>query len=285
MRWSAVLLFAIGCRYPDPGFNLPSDDQPPDDADIDDGDDVLPDDDTGPYMCSEPASIDGMVQLPGKMVAGFSPAEDESFALSWLAGMNLGYTEGNLGESYSPTDIPNVIARAHLSPDNNTVYFFDTNGPSGMRMRRATRTGTPGEWTTPIWSGMSEGFPGRPTLDDQRMFYDQDLIPTEAVRMGGGVWIDVRSYTAEDFGNETASVITSGNLSPDGAFLLYTLGGPNELGIYLRVRVNGSFDVDDGAYGIMLQAGPYRDAVFTERCSHLFVYNTTTSQVERWDVH
>jgi hypothetical protein len=218
------------------------------------------------------------------MVAGFSPAEDESFAMSWLSGMNLGYTEGNLGQSYSPTDIPNVVIRAHLSPDNNTVYFLDAGGTTGMRMRRATRTGTPGEWSTPIWSGISDGFPGRPTLDDQRMFYDRDNVPTEAARMAG-TWMDVRSYTAEDFGNEAVSIITSGNLSPDGKFLLYTLGGPNEFGIYMRVRVNDSFDVDDGAYGIMLATGDYRDAVFTERCTHLFVYAADDQQVERWDVH
>jgi len=282
VKWLALLVVIVGCKYPDPGGSIPADDQPPDDADVDDSDTP---DDTPPAVCLEPVTIDNMVQLPGKMVAGFAPAEDESFAISWLAGMNPGYTEAPLGQSYSPTNITNSVDTATLSPDGNVIYFLDENGIVNQRVRRAMRLGDNATWTTPTFSGLADGFPGRPTADDQRMFFINDTQPEEWQRMAG-TWTAVRAYTAADFGNEAASTITSGNLSPDGNFLLYTITGPAEDGIHLRVRGGGgTFDGNDGAYGRGLTSGTYRDAILVANCTKLYAYNTATQHVERWDVH
>ncbi len=273
----ALSLLVVGCKYPDPGFDRPHD------ANDDAGDDATPDEMVTP-PCLEPGSIDNMVELPGIEVAGFSPAEDESFAISWLPEMNLGYTDTvPLGESYSPTSNPKVIRRAHLSPDGTVVYFMGLE-LNNMGTRRAVRNGAFGTWQADVWSGLPDSFPGRPTADDQRMFLDNDLIPQEWAR-NAGTWLLVRNYRPEHFGNEAESKITSGNLSPDGNFLVYTLEGPNENGIHLRVRVNGSFDGFDGAYGRGLAGGPYRDPVLVANCTKLYVFNTQTRHVERWDVH
>ncbi|MFN0251629.1 MAG: hypothetical protein ACKV2T_32435 [Kofleriaceae bacterium] len=274
MRWIVVLVITTGCKYPDPGFQMPGDGQPIDGND----DDAMVD---APAGCVEPSGLGGMVELPGIAVAGFSPADNESFAVSWLAGMTLGYTTGTLGATYSPTDLANTIDRAHLSPDGSAVYFFDPDQAVGQKLQRATRAGGFATWAASTWSGLADANPGRPTGDDQRIVYTIGSDAFEAQRNGPD-WTVLRSYEAGDFGISGGS-LSSANLSPDGSLLLFTVEGP-AYGLYLRVRVNGTFDAADGAYGILLSMGGYRDAVFTQTCSRVFAFDTQTGQVVRWDV-
>lgn len=282
MKWLAALVVMVGCKYPDPGGGIPADDQPPDDANVDDSGDAP---DTSLPPCVEPMSIDNMVEVPGKMVAGFMPTEDESFAISWLSGLTLGYTESPLGESYMPTDIPDSILFAKLSGDGNVIYFIRTGGPTGQRVRRAMKLGANATWSTAIYSGFPDGAPGRPTSDDQRMFFIHDTSPEEWERVAG-TWTMSRGYEEPDWGHEATAWMDSANLSHDGNLLLYTITDTtSENGIWLRVRSNGTFDTADGSYGRMLAAGTYRDPVFAANCTKLYVYNKTTQHAERWDVH
>jgi hypothetical protein len=283
VRRLIALLVVVGCKYPDPGFNTPADDQPGEDSGMDVGDGAP--DDMAPPPCLEPLRLDNNVILPGKLVAGFSPSDDESFAISWLAANTLGYTEAPLGATYSQTNLPNQVLHASLSPDGNVLYFLDYNASGGVRTKRVTKNGDNATWTTAVWSGLADAFPGRPTKDDQRMFLIHDVQPEEWARMAG-TWMSVRQYLAADFGNNATSNITSGNLSPNGEYLLYSLdNNGGEGGIYLRVRANDSFAVADGSSGRGLMTGPYKDPILTANCTHVYAYNTSTQQEERWDVH
>lgn len=279
MKWIVAVGLVAGCKYPDPGSVL-GDDQPPDDA----GDGGTMDGDGAmPVPCREPMAIANMVEVPGKMIAGFSPAEDESFAISWLAGDSLGYTDAPFG-TYAPTNVAGGVSIATLSPGGDVIYVFFANGVTGQRVKRVMKQGDNATWSAPLPSGFPDGFPGRTTPDDQRMFFIHDTTPEEWQRMAG-TWTMVRAYEEPGLGHEATAWMTTGNLSGDAAFLVYTITNTNaEDGIWLRVRSNGTFDTADGSYSRRLASGNYRSATLVANCTALYAYNVATQKAERWDV-
>jgi len=282
VRWSALLLFAIGCKYPDPGSNMPADDQPPDDADMDDGND-----DMEMPRCPAFTNMDNKTQLPGIQVAGFSAVEDESFAIAFLSQNTIGYTLPPFGEAYEMTDLVNNVTGAHVLGDGSALYLYDFN--ASPRIRRAINQGSPATWEAATDSGLPDtAFVGRPTDDDQQVVFANDTrTGLEEWTREAGVWTAKMAYTPADLGLDGTTEILSANLSPDGAYLLVSAGGGAETyGIYWRVRAsNGTFSIADGSFGGLLFAGTYDQPHLTARCSHLFAANTATGYVDRFDVH
>lgn len=281
----AVLVFAIGCKYPDPGFDIPADDQPPGDADPDGDGTTDPDMDLGP-RCPEFTSADSNVELPGIQVAGFAAVEDESFALSFLSANKIGYTLPPLGQDYAMTNLANNVIGVQVLADGSALYLIDYNLASN-RVQRAINAGGPATWNASTASGLPDAFPGRPTDDDQKVaFADEDGSRAYEWERVAGTWTMMRTYLPDDFGLDMTSKIYSANLSPDGAFLLYTVTGTVDTsGIYWRVRGATGFSATDGGYGGRLVDGTYDQPHLTMRCTHMFARNTTTSMVERWDIH
>jgi len=235
--------------------------------------------------CPEPATIDGMFELAGQQVADFSPADDESFAISMVTDGNPGYTNAPLGAAYNPTDVPHDTHTVSVSPDGTILYYYTKDLSAGMRVRRVTQNGSPAAWTAGDSIGMNDDYPGRPTADDTRIMGVGTGGIANEWEHTSGTFSMIRAYDAvTDFGNSAGATITSANLSPDGTYLLYTLDGADS-GIHLRVRAGGSFAAADGATGRGLRSGQYSNAVLTKGCTHLFVFDRSLSKPVRFDVH
>lgn len=280
MRWLAVLAFAIGCKYPDPGFDIPADDQPGEDAAVD-GVDM----DLGP-RCPMFTMADNKVELPGIQVAGISVVEDESFAIAWLYNDTLGYTLPPLGANYAMTNLPNPVLGAHVLGDGSALYLLDGQT---FEVGRSTYDGGPSAWLAVAVSGIPDNtIPGRPTDNDDLMAFTESTrqFGYEWERVGGG-WMPKTAYTQGDLGFNSAAQLFSMNLSPDGAYLVISAGGTNHpYGIYWRARgPGGTFAEADGAYGGLLVEGTFDQPHVTLRCSHLFARNTATGYIERFDLH
>jgi hypothetical protein len=280
----AIALVLVGCKYPDPGA---ADDQPPmGEAGIGDGNDA--DDGAVVTTCPEPMSIDTMTVLPGQQVADFTPTEAETFAISMVTGGNPGYTVAPLGVSYNPTDIPNPVIGVTLSPSGDELFFTDTSLAAGSHVQRATNAGTPADWNPPEDTGLPDGVVGRPTADGSRIV----IVVASALQeyeLVGTTWTFRDTYNPSMFGHDATSGFTSGGLSPDGLFLVYTISGPVDgEGVNLRVRgggIAGTFKAADSAYGRGLVSGDYRNPTLTSDCTRLYLFNITTGRPERYAVH
>jgi hypothetical protein len=280
VRWTVVLLFAIGCKYPDPGFDMPGDDAAVDaavDAGIDEME--LP-------RCPPFTTADNKYDVPGIAVGGISVAEDESFAVSFLYQDRLGYTFPPFGDEYLPSNLANNITSLHIVPDGSAVYITDFN--TAPYARRAVATSAPETWMSATESGLPEdAFAGRPTSDDSLMaFTDSSRDSVEEWERMSGAWMFKRSYTPAELGFGSGAQILSASLTIDGDTLLITAGGANDTyGVYWRARGSGgTFAGKDGAYGGRIVDGTYDHVHATLNCSHLWVHETTTGKIERYDL-